>query len=150
MSDFNVVENRAVWFDIPVADLIRASQFYGKVLKIQEDIIEQDGFTFAVLEHGEGNGGCLVINEAQISSSQGISLYLNVNGRLRDAVAQVSINGGKVIEAIYDIGSHGFRAIILDRVELLVGLPRVPLIDTDQFTMSWVLLKEDATDVRLL
>ncbi|WDE07196.1 VOC family protein [Thalassomonas viridans] len=114
MSDLNTRHNRAVWFDIPVADLIRASGFYSKVLAIQVDIIEEEGFTFAVLEHGEGNGGCLVPNEGEISAEAGIMLYLNVDGRLRDAVSKVTANGGKVVQDIHGIGPHGFRAVIHD------------------------------------
>ncbi|WDD97418.1 VOC family protein [Thalassomonas actiniarum] len=114
MSDFNTRHNRAVWFDIPVADLIRAASFYSKVLAVKVDIMEEEGVTFAVLEHGEGNGGCLVPNEEEISAKAGIMLYLNVDGRLRDAVSQVSAHGGKVITDIHGIGPYGFRAIIHD------------------------------------
>jgi predicted enzyme related to lactoylglutathione lyase len=114
VSELNTVHNRAVWFDIPVANLERASKFYASVLAIKVDIIESEGFTFAVLEHGEGNGGCLVQNEAEISSTQGIMLYMNVNGRLQDAVSKVSSNGGRVVQAIHAIGPHGFRAVIID------------------------------------
>jgi uncharacterized protein len=35
MSDFNSQHNRAVWFDIPVADLDRAAAFYGAVLAVK-------------------------------------------------------------------------------------------------------------------
>ncbi|OUS23860.1 hypothetical protein A9Q98_14500 [Thalassotalea sp. 42_200_T64] len=54
MSDFNSTHNRAVWFDIPVANLERAVKFYASVLAIKVDVIDEGGFTFAVLEHGEG------------------------------------------------------------------------------------------------
>jgi len=114
MSDFIARHNRAVWFDIPVSDLIRASSFYSKVLAIQVDIIEEEGLTFSVLEHSEGNGGCLVPGEGEISADKGIMLYLNVDGRIRDAVSKVTANGGKVIQDIHAIGPYGFRAIIHD------------------------------------
>ena len=57
VSDFNRDNNRAVWFDIPVVDLDRASKFYAAVLGIK---VEQQAFgdiKFAVLEHADGNGG---------------------------------------------------------------------------------------------
>ena len=95
MSDFNSQHNRAVWFDIPVADLDRAAKFYGAVLGIQVDKQEFNGFTFCVLHHIEGNGGCLVVNPTEISTT-GILVYLNANGRIRDAVAQVPLHGGSV------------------------------------------------------
>ena len=114
MSELNSVHNRAVWFDIPVVNLERASKFYASVLDIKVDIIDSEGFTFAVLEHSEGNGGCLVQNESEISSTQGIMLYMNVNGRIQDAVSKVGSNDGKIVKTTHSIGPHGFRAIIID------------------------------------
>jgi uncharacterized protein len=35
MSDLNSVHNRAVWFDIPVAELERARKFYQAVRSIR-------------------------------------------------------------------------------------------------------------------
>lgn len=114
MSDYNSQNNRAVWFDIPVANLERATSFYSSVLDIKVNIEKYDDFSFAILEHDEGIGGCLVPNEAEISSTQGILLYMNVDGRIQDAVAKVLTNGGKILETIHAIGPHGFRAIICD------------------------------------
>ena len=114
MSDLNTKHNRTVWFDIPVADLERATEFYATVLDIKVDIIDSDGFKFAVLEHDKGNGGCLVPNESEISSTQGIMVYLNVDGRIQDAVSKVAAKGGNVVEPTHAIGPHGFRAIVCD------------------------------------
>lgn len=114
MSELNSKHNRAVWFDIPVVELGRASAFYSAVLKIRVDEAAFDGFSFAVLEHDEGNGGCLVPNADQVSSEKGILLYLNVDGRIRDAVEKVTESGGKVTEDVHPIGPHGFRAIVID------------------------------------
>jgi len=114
MSNWNSQNNRAVWFDIPVADLERASTFYAEVLGITVDQEDFDGFKFSVLEHQDGNGGCLVPKQTEITPDKGILIYLNVNGRIQDAVAKVTSHGGQIIEPIHSIGPHGFRAIILD------------------------------------
>lgn len=114
MSNLNAEHNRAVWFDIPVVSLERASKFYASVLNIKVDVIDSEGYTFAVLDHDEGNGGCLVVNEAAISPSHGIMVYMNVNGRLKNAVSKVEANGGKLIQEIHAIGPHGYKAIVLD------------------------------------
>ncbi|MBC8356105.1 MAG: VOC family protein [Planctomycetes bacterium] len=114
MSEFNTQKNRAVWFDIPVADLNRATTFYAKVMAIGVSQEDFDGFKFSVLDHEDGNGGCLVPKPDEITSTGGILLYLNVDGRIQDAVAQVTEQGGKIVEAIHSIGPHGFRALILD------------------------------------
>jgi len=114
MSDLNAAQNRVVWFDIPVADLERAAAFYRGVLGITVHVEKTPGFSFGVLEHDQGNGGCLVPKQGEISSSAGVLVYLNANGRLREAVRQVEALGGKVVEPVHPLGPHGFRAIVID------------------------------------
>jgi uncharacterized protein len=113
MSDYNSTHNRAVWFDIPVADLDRAVQFYRAILDVGVEKQEFAGSSIGVIEHRDGNGGCLVPEKAEISAG-GILLYLNVDGRIHDAVQKVVPHGGTVIQTIHSIGPHGFRAIVLD------------------------------------
>jgi uncharacterized protein len=114
MSDMNSTHNRAVWFDIPVKDLDRAAAFYRGVLAIKVEKSQFDNFSFCVLEHQNGNSGCLVPRANEVSSKAGILLYMNVNGRIRDAMKRVEALGGKVIEPTHAIGPHGFRAVVLD------------------------------------
>lgn len=114
MSDINTLHNRLVWFDIPVADLDRAAAFYRAVLGIGVEKQDFDGFSFCLLAHDQGNGGCLVPNPEEINSTGGILVYMNVDRRIRDAMAQVGKCGGEVLKAIHAIGPHGFRAIVLD------------------------------------
>jgi predicted enzyme related to lactoylglutathione lyase len=114
MSDMHSTPDRVVWFDMPVADLERASRFYGAVLGIKVSQEKFENYKFAVLEHGgAGNGGCLVPNAKEVSPV-GILVYMSVDGRIRDAVRQTEKHGGRVIEAVKGIGPHGFRAIVLD------------------------------------
>lgn len=114
MSNFNRDNNRAVWFDIPVADLARSVDFYQALLDIPISTESFDGFSFAVLMHETGNGGCLVPMPDAIHRDGGILLYLNVHGRIRDAVAQVQTKGGEILEDVHPIGPHGFRALVRD------------------------------------
>jgi uncharacterized protein len=107
-------DNRLVWFDIPVADLERASNFYRAVLAVKVQKEQGPGFSISVLEHHDSVGGCLVPNNAEIASNGGILVYLNVDGRIHDAVKQAEKHGGKLVKAIHAIGPHGFRAIVLD------------------------------------
>ena len=44
----------------------------------------------------------------------GILVYMNVEGRIRDAVLQTQKQGGSVLEPTRGIGPHGFRAVVLD------------------------------------
>lgn len=113
MGDWNYQNNRGVWFDIPVADLDRAQGFYSAVLGVGVSKETFGETSFCVLDHQDGNGGCLVIDPDNVSQS-GILLYLNTDGRIRDALAQAEKHGGSIIEPLHSIGPHGFRAIILD------------------------------------
>jgi len=114
MSELNTRHNRAVWFDIFVVDLKRATAFYSAVLGVGVEEAAFDGFSFSVIEHDQGNGGCLVPDPKQVSSDKGVLLYLNVSGRIRDAVQKVQSLGGKILEDVHPIGPHGFRALVLD------------------------------------
>jgi predicted enzyme related to lactoylglutathione lyase len=114
MSDFNSRNNRVVWFDIPVENLDRAQAFYGAVLGVKVHREQFEGYSFCVIDHAEGNGGCLVPGKESISATAGILVYMNVDGRIRDACAQVTSQRGRIVEAIHPIGPHGFRAIVID------------------------------------
>ena len=114
MSDLNFRHNRAVWFDIPVSDLDRASAFYEAVLGLRVHREHGKDFAFGVLEHAGGNGGCLIPDAAAAGAGGGILLYLNADGRIRAAVREVEDRGGRILHPIQSIGAHGFRAIVLD------------------------------------
>src|SRR3954453_5938641 len=113
MSESNIQNNRAVWFDIPVADLDRAVTFYRAVLGVRVDKQSVGDFSMGVIEHENGIGGCLVLNKQEITAG-GVLLYLNVNGRIRDAVSKIVPGGGSVIQDTHPIGPHGFGAVVLD------------------------------------
>ena len=53
-------------------------------------------------------------NPQEVTGTAGVLVYMNVNGRIRNAVSQVEALGGKVLEPTHAIGPHGFRAIVLD------------------------------------
>lgn len=114
MSEQPNPNDRVVWFDIPVADLDRAIAFYAAVLAIPVHKQDVPGGAFGVLAHDNSVGGCLVVAPEQISSTGGILVYLNADGRLRAAVAELERRGGRILEPIHAIGPHGFRAVALD------------------------------------
>jgi predicted enzyme related to lactoylglutathione lyase len=114
MSDFNSKHNRVVWVDVPVVDLTRAMNCYQAVLANNVSKVEMPGMEFAVLDHQDGNGGCLVPGTEQISSTGGVLVYFNADGRIQAAVAEVEKHGGKILEPVHSIGPHGYRALLLD------------------------------------
>lgn len=114
MSDFNAKHNRFGWMDIPVVDAERAAAFYAGVLAITVERMEHEGTAFYVLEHDQGNGGCLVPEPGGIAGDKGPLVYLNVDGRIRDAVAKVGELGGEVTQGVHSLGPYGFRSLIKD------------------------------------
>ena len=114
MTDFNTANNRAVWFDIPVVDLDRAARFYTAVIGVDVQKEQFGDISFCILDHKDGNGGCLIVDPNAVSADHGVLVYLNVDGRIRDALDQVKKLGGKMIEDIKSLGQYGFRALVLD------------------------------------
>lgn len=115
MSDLNTAHNRIVWLDIPVHDLDRAITFYQNVLGLPVHKQAFENFQFAVFDHGQGNGACLVPQTEPVPSEHfGLLVYLNVHGRMQEAMVAVEKHGGKVSQPPIAIGPHGFRAIVWD------------------------------------
>lgn len=108
-------KNTFCWIDIPVSDLNRAIQFYSHVLNESVQKIDEHGFVFGLLPHTQDNvSGCLCVMDDRKPSQQGPLIYLNVEGRLDDAVDAVNKHGGKLLKAKEQIGPYGHRALILD------------------------------------
>jgi len=110
------MHNQFVWVDIPVAHLDRAIAFYSHVLGGTVSKEGGDGFVFGLLPHATTNvSGCLVLTEAYNAPSRtGPLVYLNADGRLKQAVQAAKESGGQVVQDIHPIGPHGFRAILID------------------------------------
>jgi len=103
-----------VRFDVPVVDLDRAAAFYAAVIGIGVHKEQFDGASLCVLEHQDSNGGCLIENKSAVAPDKGISVYMNVDRRIRDAVAEATKHGGQMVQDIHAIDPHGFRGIVLD------------------------------------
>ena len=105
-----------VWFDVPVLDLDRAIKFYSAVLGAEVKKETFGEMSLGMLPHEDGvTGGCLVQGADDFKpSADGIMVYYNCNGRLKDAVAAVRANGGTVQKDVHPIGPYGFRAEVLD------------------------------------
>jgi hypothetical protein len=76
---------------------------------------------FASLDDSAGSGSgkfltrnCMHTTEKEKPGAQGPLVYLNCNGRLEAAVAEVEKNGGKILKPAHSIAPHGNRAVILD------------------------------------
>ncbi len=106
--------NLVVWCDIPVLNLERAITFYSRVLKVK---IEQPmpEMKLGVFAHSENDvSGCLFEKPGEVPAEHGPVIYLNVQGRLDDAIAQVEPNGGAILQPKHAIGPYGQKAVIRD------------------------------------
>jgi predicted enzyme related to lactoylglutathione lyase len=110
------MSNRLVWVDIPVSNLDRAIQFYSAVIGAPVAKEGGPGFAFGLLPHsGSDVGGCLYLPEGDNAPSKvGPLIYLNAEGRLKEAIEAVPTHGGQILKALHEIGPHGFCAIVLD------------------------------------
>jgi predicted enzyme related to lactoylglutathione lyase len=107
--------NQVVWVDIPVGDLERAVAFYSAVLGKPLPTHDTGAMKLAFLPSDAGEvGGCLFVPEKDKPGASGPLIYLNCNGRLEAAVAEVEKNGRRVLKPAHSIPPHGSRAVILD------------------------------------
>jgi predicted enzyme related to lactoylglutathione lyase len=107
--------NRIVWVDIPVVNLDRAIRFYSAVLGSEVEKVEFPGMTIGSFAHEDNEAaGCLYLSDKVKPSAEGPLVYLNVHGRIDEAIEAVGPSGGRVVQPKESIGPFGFRAVILD------------------------------------
>ena len=108
--------NPVVYFEIPVLDLARASNFYSTVFEttFTQDVV--DGYQMAFFESsGEtfGAPGALVVGDVYIPSHQGCFVYFGVES-IDETVARALECGGSVLYPKKSNGDLGFVAEIQD------------------------------------
>lgn len=113
--------NTICWFEIGVANLERAKNFYGQVLNKPLEITNHGDFEMVVFPHDEKPdgtnadvAGCLYTKTDFIANNSDLMIYFDVNKRINEAMIAVTANGGKVVEPVQAIGPWGYRAVILD------------------------------------
>jgi predicted enzyme related to lactoylglutathione lyase len=107
--------NQIVWVDIPVLKLDRAIRFYSAILGAEVEKTEYPGGAIGTFPHKDNEaGGCLYLSEKVKPSADGPLVYLNVHGRLDEAVEAVEPSGGKILEPKESIAPFGYRAVFLD------------------------------------
>jgi hypothetical protein len=110
------MSNALSWFEIPVTDLARAKEFYGRVLKAELREESLSGRNMAIFPYPEGGvGGALIQGEHFVPSAQGTLIYLDAGDDLPGAVERVKAAGGKVVmDATLLSEQIGSIAVFLD------------------------------------
>ncbi len=109
------VKHTIAWVDIPVLDLDRAVSFYSAILGDSVEKKSEHGFEFGLLPHQDDNvSGCLCITPGRKPSRDGFLVYLNVEGRLAEAVEAAREMGQDILVEAEQVGPYGHRAVIVD------------------------------------
>ena len=127
MSDLNAKYNLIVWADVAVLDLDRAIDFYSKVLNKKFEKKEMGEMSFAVSEHDQGNGICLVVDPTNVTDN-GPLMYFNAGDRIEVATELAVELGGSINQPVTPIGPYGFRSIIIDSEGNRIGLHAAPKV----------------------
>ena len=129
----------AVWFEIPAADLARASAFYQTVFAIEMPITGPEDMRMAMFPHGENTiSGCLSACGGVKPSTDGSTVYLNGGADLAVPLGRIEAAGGKVLLPKTAIPDYpGFFAHFLDSEGNRVGLySEVAPLDWTEFPVS--------------
>jgi uncharacterized protein len=111
------MSNTICWFDLPVANLKRAQDFYSKLLDKKLETTICGDFTMVVFPHNDDSNdvaGCLFEVPNFVPNTSDLLIYFDVNKRIHAAVDAVTKNGGIIVSGIETIGPWGFRAVVLD------------------------------------
>ncbi|MGV3623316.1 MAG: VOC family protein [Archangium sp.] len=115
-------QNAVRWFDIPVADLDRATKFYERITEsklVRYGTDQITGAMFAV----KGVSGTLIKGHSFVPSQEGSIVYLDGGDDLSVVLSRVPDAGGKVLLPKTPIGEgRGFFAYFLDTEGNRVGL----------------------------
>ncbi|MGD8779732.1 MAG: VOC family protein [Ignavibacteria bacterium] len=111
------MSNAINWFEIPVSDIDRASDFYSKVLdgELPQQEVMGMKMAFLPMEGKEGVGGALCQSEMHKPSLEGAVVYLNGGEDLSGPLGRVESAGGKVVMPKTKISDEiGYMAFFTD------------------------------------
>ena len=119
-------ENKINWFEIPVADMQRAKNFYQTLFSIEMQESEMMGMQMAFFPYENMSGkvsGALVKSSMHKPSAEGAVIYLNANPDLTQYLIKVEMAGGKIAMPKTHINSEsGHMAFFIDSEGNKIGL----------------------------
>ena len=92
------MSNALNWFEIPAADLDRATRFYESLLDKKLRREEMGGMAMGVFPHEEnsGVGGCVMAGEGCAPAEGGTIVYLDAGPLIDIVLGRVGKAGGKI------------------------------------------------------
>ena len=116
--------NPVIWFEIYVQDMVRAKAFYGAVLQVKLERLNNPAiemWSFAMAMDKVGAGGALVRMEGVPSGGNGTIVYFSCEDCAVEA-ARAAAHGGRVQRDKMSIGEYGFIALVVDTEGTMIGL----------------------------
>lgn len=126
------MQNAISWFEIPSADLDRATKFYETIFGVSlipMDLADIKMRMFPIDDPMTGIGGAIVYSEGfhKPSATDGTLIYLNGNPDVQKVLDKVEAAGGSVMVPKTEISpEYGFMAVIIDTEGNRIGLHSVP------------------------
>ncbi len=123
--------NAISWFEIPSADLARATQFYETIFTTQLIPVDMPNIKmrmFPITDTQNGIGGAVVDSGGfhKPSATDGPLIYLNANPDVQQVLDKVAMAGGKIVVPKTEISAEfGYMAIIMDTEGNRIGLHSV-------------------------
>ena len=126
------MQNAISWFEIPSADLDRATKFYETIFGVSlipMDLADIKMRMFPIDDPMTGIGGAIVYSEGfhKPSATDGTLIYLNGNPDVQKVLDKVKAAGGSIMVPKTEISpEYGFMAVIIDTEGNRIGLHSVP------------------------
>jgi hypothetical protein len=109
------VQGIVSWFEVPVANLDRAMNFYSNVFEYTFETLNTPLHAMAFFNVHSGVGGALVYGDGCIPSHTGTLLYFNAIGGIDLSLERVIANGGQILMGKTLINEEvGFYSLVLD------------------------------------
>jgi uncharacterized protein len=121
--------NPVGWFEIYVADLARARNFYESVFKVKlerlpntDQSIEIEMLAFPMKQGGMGAAGALAkMKDGPAGGGTSTIVYFSCDDCAVEA-SRVAAAGGEVMKDKFAIGEYGFIALVVDTEKNVIGL----------------------------
>ncbi len=111
----NKMKDFITWFEIPVLNMERATDFYNHIYNIKMETTEMNDYEMAVFPVTTGIGGALVKGSGCVPSETGSLIYLNGGKNLQPILDKVEDLGGRIIMQKTKISDEaGYFALFID------------------------------------
>lgn len=110
------------WFEIPTADLERATKFYNTIFQTELAPMQGPDGTIMTFQKDGMPIGALITCAHNAPSETGSLLYFDAQGDMEGVLGRIEAAGGKVILPKTSIGEHGHIAHFMDTENNRVAL----------------------------